>query len=143
MAPEVENIKFASVGRERRQHDRFTAELPVTMRLVGGSAATKSLDVIHAVTRDVSEGGLYIELGDRFLTPAKNLAIDNFLIFRSDLELELNLPTQTIPVRAVGKSVWIEKKLPGKSFRHGIAITFKSIDDNDLKVLRQFLALVR
>jgi len=85
---------------------------------------------------------MYVELGERFLTPARNLAIDNFLLFRSDLEIELKLPIQPMPIHPVGKAVWIEKKIPGRPFQHGIAICFKSIDDDHLKLLLEFLARV-
>lgn len=140
MTQDADNVKVASSERNRRQHTRVPVQLPVTIRLKGGSSASKNVSPIQAITRDVSEGGMYIELGERFLTPARNLAIDNFLLFRSDLEIELKLPSQPMPIRPIGKAVWIEKKIPGRQFQHGIAISFKSIEDDHSKLLQEFLS---
>lgn len=137
----VETIKSASTGRERRQHERVNVQLPVNIKLIGGSAATKNLAPIEAITRDISEGGIYIELGHRFISPARSYAIDNFLIFRSALHIDIKIPNQGLPLKAVGKAVWIEKEVPGKEFKHGIAVAFKDIDTEDFKILRKFLAI--
>jgi len=94
---------------------------------------------VEARTRDISAGGVFIELLDQHLTHQNQSVVDDFLLFKSDIDMRIMVPTRQTPIPATGKAVWIEKETPGQEYRHGIAISFTSIEPSDRDFIDQFV----
>ena len=124
---------------ELRAHKRLQERVKVEFKLVGTSAAIKNMAYREAVTRDISAGGVFIELLDTHLTAQKQSVFDDFLLLKSDIDMQISVPTRQVPIHAVGKAVWIEKEVPGREYRHGIAISFTKIDPSDKEFIDQFV----
>lgn len=120
-----------SQGREQRQHVRADLECRLTFRLRGGSVLTQNLPAFTATTRNISEGGLYMELGSRRLLPEESMTAESFVLLRATLEMEIDLEDGEAPIRAEGKAVWIERPVTGKEFRHGVAVQFQHIGETE------------
>ncbi len=131
----------ALTGAEKRRHPRLKERIQMKFKLLGGSIVTKDIDFVTAITKDISEGGVFMELGDVRISESKNLAVDNFLLFKSILDVRVYLPTRSNPVRAMGKTVWIEKLVPGneENFKHGVAVTFTEISEEDCQAIRDYV----
>ena len=126
-------------GQEQRQHFRLKDRVKVVFRLVGGSAMTQNLNELEAVTKDISEGGIFIELKGKNISGTGNIAIDNFLLFKSVLDMKIHLPDLTAPVNVKGKAVWIEKQVPGQDFRHGVAVAFTEVEGDGNLAIRSHI----
>lgn len=125
--------------QELRQHKRLTTRFQIEFKLVGNSAAIKGMEYRAAVTRDISAGGVFLELLDSHITAQKDSVVDDFLIFKSQIDMRISLPARDNPIHAIGKAVWIEKQVPGKEYRHGIAISFTEISAEDRQFVDQYV----
>ena len=123
----------------QRKHARLRERIRVEFRLLGTSAAIKDMKFVEARTRDISAGGVFIELLDQHLTHQNQSVVDDFLLFKSDIDMRIMVPTRQTPIPATGKAVWIEKETPGQEYRHGIAISFTSIEPSDRDFIDQFV----
>ena len=126
-------------GQEQRQYIRLKDRIKVTFKLVGGSTMTHNIQEMEAITKDISEGGLFIELKGKNISGTGNIAIDNFLLFKSVLDMRILLPGSAVPVQAKGKAVWIEKKVPGQDFNHGVAVAFTEVDGEGTLAIRNHI----
>ncbi|MCG3198021.1 MAG: PilZ domain-containing protein [Candidatus Omnitrophica bacterium] len=122
-----------------RQHVRLQARVRIEFKLVGSSAAIKGMNYREAFTRDISAGGVFIELLDTHLTQQRESVVDDFLLFKSQIDMQISLPVRDKPIHAIGKAVWIEKEVPGREYRHGIAISFTEIDQADRQAIDQYV----
>ena len=122
-----------------RAHARLQERIRVQFRLLGTSAAIKDMSYLEARTRDISAGGVFIELLDQHITKQKQSVVDDFLLFKSQVDMKILLPTRQTPILAKGKAVWIEKEVPGREYRHGIAISFTEIDGSDRDFIDSFV----
>lgn len=124
---------------ELRAHQRLQTRVRIEFKLVGTSEAVKDMQYREAFTRDISAGGVFIELMDTHLTPQQESVVDDFLLFKSQIHMRILLPNREIPINAVGKAVWIEKEVPGREYRHGVAISFTEIQDTDRQFVDSFV----
>ncbi len=109
--------KFVRV--ERREHPRV--ELKVTATATGKSFTSQNF------TKDVSEGGLFVET-------------DTMIPAGTDLSLEFTLPDAEKPVTASGKvvrAVTPEEKGAGKNA--GLGIRFSSVSPADSERIKQYV----
>lgn len=126
-------------GEELRIHKRLQARVDVKFKLVGTSAAIKGMPYRDAVTKDISAGGVFIELLDTHLTAQKESVVDDFLLFKSQIDMLISVPMREASIHAVGKAVWIEKQVPGREYRHGIAISFTEVNPEDRMAIDQYV----
>ena len=126
----------------QRRHPRVQQAVKVSFRFCGGPAAANNFGSIEAVTRNISEGGIFIELGKQ--SKLRDDAVGNYLLFKSTLELEIFLAGSPRPLQVQGKSVWIEKKVAGREadYCRGVAIQFTQIDSQDAAQIRDFVQSV-
>ena len=127
-------------GREQRQHARVEQQMRVRFQLTGEDGVRSDVGTVEVLSRDLSEGGVFLELGAKRLTKEHKVAVDNFLLFKHQMLVEIDLPDPPASVRAVGKSVWLEREIPGKAFKHGVAVAFTDISEDDRKALRHFVS---
>jgi c-di-GMP-binding flagellar brake protein YcgR len=123
----------------QRTHKRLRERIRVEIKLLGTSAAIQDMSYVEAHTRDISAGGVFIELLKQHLTPQNQSVVDDFLLFKSVIDLRIMIPTREAPIMAKGKAVWIEKEIPGQEFRHGVAISFTEISPVDRDFIDQFV----
>jgi hypothetical protein len=124
---------------DQRVHKRLQTRVKVEFKLIGSSAAVQNMPFREAMTRDISAGGVFIELFNTHLTPQNESVVDDFLLFKSQILMKILIPSKEIPITAKGKSVWIEKEVPGREYRHGIAISFTEIADEDRSFIDAFV----
>jgi len=123
----------------QRKHQRLKERIDVQFKLVGTSEVIRDMAYRSAQTRDISAGGVFIELLDTHLTKQNQSIVDDFLLFKNQLDIKIQMPTRKEPIPAIGKAVWIEKEVPGREYRHGIAICFTEIDPEDKEFINQFV----
>ncbi len=123
-------------NEDLREHKRLQARVRVEFRV---ASQPDNPTYIEAVTRDISAGGVFIELAGSHLTIQGENEVDDFLLIKSPLDLKISLPSHSESILAKGKAVWIEKQLPGKDYRHGVAITFTEIATNDRKLIDRYV----
>jgi len=123
----------------QRVHRRLKERIRVQIKLTGTSAAIQDMPYVEAHTRDISAGGIFIELLEKHLTAQNQSVVDDFLLFKSQIDMRIMMPTKDGLILAKGKAVWIEKEVPGQEFRHGVAISFTEIDPPDRDFIDQFV----
>lgn len=110
------------------------------VRFRGASSAHQDQKQYTALTKDISEGGMFLELLEEPLGSGRNTAASNFILFRSSIEVEICLPPSRNRIRLVGKTAWLQKDVqPGQP--RGLAIQFTQIDDESKQALKHFVAL--
>lgn len=125
---------------ERREHERYRRHLDARIRFRGAGSVHRDDRQYRAVTRDISQGGMFLELLEEPLGGGRNTAAGNFILFRSTIEVEIVLPPARTPVRFSGKTAWLQKDaVPGQP--RGLAIQFTEVDDGTRQALKHFLAL--
>lgn len=124
-------------GRENRRHARASLELPVRFKLRGGSAITSELAPIDAQTRNISAGGMFIDLGQTRVVPGQSMTAESFLLLKAEMDITLDLQDGGQPIQTTGKAVWVEKPVEGQEFKHGVAVQFFDITDEDRERIAQ------
>lgn len=128
------------VGKELRQHVRAYHVFQVNFTLEGASVVTSRMGEVQAEGKNISEGGLYMELLNRQISDRHSTAVDNFLLFKSTLVLQVQLPDESL-LTARGKAVWIEKETPGQPYRHGVAVAFTQLGPEERNAIKRFVSL--
>ncbi len=126
-------------GANKRRDPRVRRALRVRFKLTGGPASARNYDYIEAFSRNISAGGIFLEVDKK--SKLKDDAAGNFVLFKSTLAMEISLPGHENPVSARGKPVWIEKKVPGKEqqYSRGVAVQFIEIARDDLALVQRFI----
>lgn len=104
---------------ERRHHRRYSADF--TVFHVGSNTSGR------AYTRDISEGGAFLETRDHF-EPGTRL----------DIEVFLDLGDEVCSMCAEAEVVWCSPQKPGE--RNGMGIRFVSMDEAARGDLRRAIA---
>ena len=86
-------------GVERRKFVRVTAEIPLRINFRG-----RVLTFPGAFSRDVSSGGLGVELDARYADVTADL-----LTYRGTLEVSVELPDDGAPINATAEVRWVER----------------------------------
>ena len=133
---------MVAAQENKRRHPRVHQAVKVCFRFVGGPPLAQNHGSIDAVTRDISEGGMFIELGQG--SKLRDDAIGNFMLFKSTLELEISLAGVSNPLHVQGKAVWIEKKVAGREadYCRGVAVQFTKVKPEDAAQIRDFIQSV-
>lgn len=123
---------------EKRAHPRVAEAVKVRFRFAKGPGNAETYGYVEGVTRDISEGGLFIELGSK--NKFRDDPTGNFILFKSTLALEINLAGAGM-LNAFGKAVWIEKRNPEKEkeYCRGVAIQFTEMSVENTSRIRDFI----
>ena len=113
--------------RERREYVRVKAQVPVRYRFLSHDPAFKPTEFTSAVTRDVSGGGILLDAP----VPDPDW-IPGLLTERIFLGIELDLPDEREPVRALTRAAWVQAQVQGTSDSCLIGLRFKEITRDDL-----------
>jgi len=93
-----------SSGEERRKFVRLPYVLPVEFYLVSPDHSEYQSDLIQGFTRNVSRGGLCLEVNDL----KESLALAG-LSGKAELLLFINLPFNRHPVKVYGRAAWLKR----------------------------------
>ena len=105
---------------EKRRHPRVNSTVPVQYKKL----KELSEGTIGAITQNVSEGGV------RFMA-------NEFLPLASRLVVELFLPAQPKPIKAISKVAWIRKASSGEQYV--IGNQFLDLTRDDLGQLTEYV----
>jgi hypothetical protein len=111
----------ANVRNEKRKHERVKASIPVRYRVEGAKTGAAG---VGSLTTDVCEGGLRFETSEFIATPCR-------------LILELDVPAQTKPIKAVSQVAWVKDKSRGDQYEVGNQ--FMEISRKDQARISQYL----
>jgi c-di-GMP-binding flagellar brake protein YcgR len=107
-------------GDEKRRFPRIPSDFPVKYRDLN----KPETEYRGTVSKNISEGGV------RFRT-------DRFISLACRLVVELNLPSEARPIRAVSKITWIKKLPAGDDYEVGNQ--FLEISRDDRSVIQEFV----
>jgi c-di-GMP-binding flagellar brake protein YcgR len=112
--------------RERREYVRVSAEVKVRYRFLSHDPAFAATDPCDGVATNLSGGGLLLnaKVGDADWIPA-------LLTERIFLGVEIELPGQAEPVRALTRAAWVET-IDAASGDCQMGLRFKEITRGDL-----------
>ena len=113
--------------RERREFVRVRAEVPVRYRFLSHDPAFEATGYTEGTTRDVSGGGVLMDAQ----VPDPDW-IPGLLTERIFLGIELDLPGEDEPVRALTRAAWVQAEVQGDSDCCLMGLRFKEITREDL-----------
>ncbi len=109
---------------EKRQYVRMDTVFPVELGFLSETAEKSSARLLQAFTRDVSAGGMCIELKVLSQETEEPLFIPN-----TQLSLTINPTFARHSVRATAKVVWLKKQESTLPLRYLIGVVYTDIDD--------------
>jgi len=115
-------------GRERRRLVRVTAEVPLKIHYRG-----RAMRFPGAFTRDISTGGLGVELQAKYAEMGSQLAA-----YRGTLEVEMELESGAKPIAAIADVRWATRSRQRKGAVL-MGLKFVEITDTDRRKLSDFL----
>ena len=113
--------------RERREFVRVKAEVPVRYRFLSHDPSFEATGYAEGVTRDVSGGGVLMDI----LVPDLDW-IPGLLTERIFLGVELSLPGEDEPVRALTRAAWVQSDIQKAEQTCTVGLRFKEITRDDL-----------
>ncbi len=118
---------------ETRRHHRLPSVVPVDFQLLSGDREPLDPEIRTAFTRDLSGGGLCLEvrrlpepLMTRLAQPDKPLSI----------EVDISLPERTLRIR--GRIAWKSRESVGDRENHLIGVEFLNVPKADQEALSSF-----
>ncbi|MFA5339521.1 MAG: glycoside hydrolase family 2 TIM barrel-domain containing protein [Candidatus Omnitrophota bacterium] len=115
-------------GIERRRYIRLSTVFPVELEIVSLDDKEVYSEFHQAFTRDVSEGGMCLEvnnLKDDLAEKLKNKS--------AKLRLQINMPFSAKPIAAVAEAAWLKKISEGRPNKYLIGIYYEQISDKERK----------
>lgn len=119
--------------RERREYVRVRAEVSVRYRYLSHDPAFPTSDSYAGVTTDLSGGGLLLSAK----VPQADW-IPGLLTERIFLGVEIDLPGQSEPVRALTRAAWVEP-IDSATGECQMGLRFKEITRSDLDRVFRFV----
>jgi uncharacterized protein (TIGR02266 family) len=111
-------IRREQSSAQRRRHPRFQVAIEIT--------ATSESQFWAGTTTDISEGGVFVAT-----TELKPIG--------TEIELTIKLPGH-LPVSVHGEVRWIRETKAKLGAPLGMGIQFRTVPDESLRVIREFLA---
>jgi len=119
--------------RERREYVRVQAEVNIRYRYLSHDPAFPTTDAVAGTTTNLSGGGLLINA-----TVPHSDWIPGLLTERIFLGVEIELPGQAEPVRALTRAAWVET-IDAESGECQMGLRFKEITRGDLDRVFKFV----
>ena len=108
---------------EQRRYVRMNTVFPVELRVLSGGVGKDPSGVLQGFTRDVSEGGLCIEL--KVFNPDQE---DVLGVSGTFLDLTINPLFTLHPIKATASVVWVRKETSAHLAKYWIGVNYHSID---------------
>lgn len=123
---------------ENRQYVRMSTVFPVEIEVYQDDETPGSQKLLQAFTRDVSAGGMCLELKS-FGKEEEELLLKP----EARLFLSINPPFSHHPIKAVSKIVWIRKDISLLPIRYLIGVSYTTIDGQSRKRLIDYANRLR
>lgn len=124
---EATENKAGTDPKDRRRYDRLPSFCEVDYTIIRLREDLLGMGWNKGVTRNVSQGGLYIETDGLDYNTYKYLSDNNVY-----LDLRLHVPWVPHDIKAVAEVAWFLEPSPG---HYEIGLEFRSIADSNLKLL--------
>ena len=108
---------------EKRQYVRMNTVFPVELEILSPSGQKVSRRLLQAFTRDVSEGGMCLEIKSFGAETEKQ-----FLIPDVQFDLTINPTFSHDPIKAIARIVWLRKQDKTSPPRYFIGVQYTDID---------------
>ncbi len=112
--------------KERREYVRVSTEVPVRYRFLSHDPAFPATGDYEGVTQDLSGGGLLLQA-----TVPDPDWISGLLTERVFFGIEIDLPGDSEPVRALTRAAWV-RSVEGEETACLVGLRFKEITRGDL-----------
>lgn len=111
----------SKIVKEKRKSPRVKTKIPVRFKEIRDGAEIVG---VGSLTCDLSAGGLRFTTNKEISTPCR-------------LILELDMPSQTKPIKAVSKVAWVQKAKAGEDYEVGNQ--FMEITEKDRELIAMAL----
>jgi len=118
---------------ERRKYIRINTVFPVQMKILGPGNKEVSLDLIQGFTKDISKGGLRIEINN-----LDEKARQEITKSQNKLQLFVQVPFSKEPIKALSSYEWIKEEKRDYPNIYAIGISYENIDENSKNRLMRF-----
>ncbi|MBI3316286.1 MAG: PilZ domain-containing protein [Candidatus Omnitrophica bacterium] len=118
---------------EKRQYVRMNTVFPVEVEILDEAGRKCSSGLLQAFTRDVSAGGMRLELKSFDKATEKFLESPNL-----SFDLTINTPFSRNPIQARSKVAWLKKRENPLPVRYFIGVAYTQIDPAAQKRLIQY-----
>ena len=108
---------------DKRQYVRMKTVIPVEVQLLAPDGTSSPSKLLQAFTRDISAGGLCLELKS-FGPQTENFLHAPGVFF----QLTINPPFSTSPIQAVAKIAWIHREEKFLPVHYTIGVSYTQID---------------
>ncbi len=120
------------MGMERRQFVRVRMEVPIRYKLVRPTGEKVVEDLFEGSTVNISTGGVLLD----GKLPDPSYVVE-LLAQRIRIALNMAIPGDTAPVKAIARAAWIER-LEEKSGIFPMGLSFDEISDGDRSRIQRF-----
>ena len=119
--------------KERREYVRVSVEVPVRYRFLSHAPAFETTHAYEGATQDLSGGGLLLQV-----TVPNPDWIPGLLTERIFFGIEIELPGDAEPVRALTRAAWVQS-VEGDRDARLVGLRFKEITRGDLDRIFGFI----
>ncbi|MFH1857238.1 MAG: efflux RND transporter periplasmic adaptor subunit [Candidatus Omnitrophota bacterium] len=128
-----ENKNVRKTDDEKRRYIRLSTILPITYQIIH-SETKKPLDKINqAFTRDISEGGMSLEIND-----LKDIYVKNLKSGEAEVSLTIEVPFSKKPVAARAKAMWVKEIKEAYPNKYILGINYEDISEPERKKIFKF-----
>jgi exo-beta-1,3-glucanase (GH17 family) len=120
--------KLKNDGIERRKFIRLSTVFPVSYQIIASKDRKELAEVNQAFTRDVSQGGMCLEV-----TNLKDELARKLEKGEAKLSLVIEVPFSTKPIGAFGKVAWIQKIKESYPNKYLLGIAYELISEKERK----------
>ena len=125
-------------GTERRIYIRLNTVFPVEFEILSPDGKEVLSEFHQSFTRDVSEGGICLEINN-----LKDELAGRLYKKTAKMRLQINVPFSAKPVSADADAVWIKKIKEDHPNKFLIGISYRQIDDKDRRRIVNFARFLR
>ena len=129
--------KLQQGGQERRRYIRLNTVFPVEFEIVSSDGKEVLSEFHQSFTRDVSEGGICLEINN-----LKDELAGRLNDKTAKMRLQINVPFSAKPISAEADAAWIKKIKEDHPNKFLIGISYKQIADRDRRRIVSFARLL-
>ena len=127
-----------SGGAQRRRYIRLSTVFPVEFEIVSLDEKEIYSEFYQAFTRDVSEGGLCLEVNNLKDDLAEKLNSKS-----AKLRLQINMPFSAKPIAAVAEAAWLKKTVEGHPNKYLIGVYYERISEKERRGIVNYANLLQ
>ena len=125
-------------GIERRRYIRLSTVFPVEFEIVSLDDKEIYSEFHQAFTRDVSEGGMCLEVNNLKDDLAERLSTKS-----AKLRLQINMPFSAKPIAAVAEAAWLKKIREHHPNKYLLGVSYEEIPEKERRSIVNYARLLR